>query len=220
MMNGTRSKFSLGAVETDQMYQQEVANFYMLHNDKKTKNALTFLSLPLCGLKLKASSNYSHTWQCLLCRIVAMQTWLRTSFHPARALKTPLHEPCHTGTRRSRPRSNREKGCSSLPMETVWGGLWSTLKVAVIFGYTWWCSELWLIHENYNPDFWFSWWCRAAIIYTFLIVWSEYAVLFCYLMPRSCSGFRVISTWSRGHTTQRASVWLFLAYLEHIWMQT
>lgn len=48
--------------ETDQRYQQEVADFYMLHNDKKSKKCINiFFSLSLCGLKLKASSNYSHT---------------------------------------------------------------------------------------------------------------------------------------------------------------
>lgn len=141
MMHGTRSKFSLGAVETDQMYQQEVADFLHASQWQKTKKRINiFLSLSLRGLKLKASSNYSHTRQYLLCRIVVMQTWLRTSFHPVRALKTPLHELCHTGTRRSRPRSNKGKGCSSLPTGTVWGGLWSTLKVAAICEHTRWFS--------------------------------------------------------------------------------
>lgn len=68
------------------------------------------------------------------CRTVATRTWRRSSFLPARASKTPSLVRCHTGTMWSPPRSNRGRGSSLLPMETVWGGLWSILKVRCTVG--------------------------------------------------------------------------------------
>lgn len=68
------------------------------------------------------------------CRIVATLTWRRSSFLPVRASKTPSPGRCRTGTMWSPLRSNRGRGSSLLPMETVWGGSWSILRVGGTVG--------------------------------------------------------------------------------------
>ena len=66
---------------------------------------------------------------CCPCRIVAMPTWVTSSFPPVRAWRTPSLGRCPSGTTRSPLRSNRGRGCSSPPMETAWGGLLSIWRV-------------------------------------------------------------------------------------------